>query len=220
MQLTANRHRSKIRTHDSEVEKMKVLVACEFSGTVRDAFIAQGHDAWSCDILPSNSKPERHITGNVLEVLDADWDLIIAHPPCTYLCNSGVRWLYEKGTKVFNPDRYTRMTDASCFFHQLLSAPCDKICVENPVPHKHANLPPYTQTIQPWQFGHPESKRTCLWLKGLPNLIPTLIVEKTSSHWDNQTPSGQNKLGPSADRWKQRSITYRGIASAMATQWG
>lgn len=195
---------------------MNVLIACEESGTVRDAFIKKGHNAISCDIIPT-SKNGPHLQVDVLKVIDWKmWDLIIAHPPCTYLANSGVCHLDD----FKNIDRVKKLHEASIFFGRLLNAPCEKICVENPIPHKYGIGKTYSQTIQPWQFGHPESKATCLWLKGLPNLMPTKILEKNGKVWDNQTPSGQNKLGPSEERSKLRSKTYQGIADAMADQWG
>lgn len=197
---------------------MNILIACEFSGTVRDSFIKKGHSVLSCDLLPTEKKGP-HYQGDIENVLYQDWDLIIAHPPCTYFANSGVSWLHK------DPARWIRLDEAAEFFKKFLDHPCEKIAVENPVPHKYAveriNDRKYTQTIQPWQFGHPESKRTCLWLKGLPELQPTNILEKPANgKWDNQTPSGQNKLGPSEDRAKIRSLTYQGIADAMAEQWG
>lgn len=184
---------------------MKVLIACEFSGVVREAFRKRGHDAWSCDLLPCNDDGP-HIEGDVLKILDWNWDLMIAHPPCTYLCNSGVRWLYEK------EGRWQKMQEASEFFKKLLDADIAKKCIENPVPHKHTGLPKYTQTIQPWEYGHGETKRTCLWLQGLPNLKPTKIVEGRTARI--------HRMAPSEDRGKLRSITYQGIAEAMADQWG
>lgn len=184
---------------------MKVLVACEFSGVVRDAFIAQGHDAVSCDILDTES-PGPHLQGDVLEYLDDGWDLMIAHPPCTYMCNSGVRWLRTE------PGRFGKMQEAAKFFDALYNAPISKIAIENPIPHKHANLYPYTQIIQPWMFGHGETKATCLWLKGLPPLEPTRVVKGRAQKIHNMSP------GP--NRGRLRSITYKGIARAMAEQWG
>ena len=192
---------------------MRVLIACEFSGTVRDAFIALGHDAMSCDLLPTEV-PGSHYEGPVQDVLREGWDLMIAHPPCTYLCSSGLHWNKRR------PERAKQTEDALDFVRLLLDAPIPRIALENPIGCISTRIRKPDQTIQPWQFGHAESKATCLWLKGLPLLEPTLIVEKpTSGHWDNQTPSGQNKLGPSADRWKLRSKTYQGIAEAFATQY-
>lgn len=192
---------------------MRVLIACEFSGTVRDAFTALGHDAMSCDLLPTEV-PGSHYEGPVQDVLRDGWDLMIAHPPCTYLCASGLHWNKRR------PERAKQTEEALAFVRLLLDAPIPRIALENPIGCISTRIRKPDQTIQPWQFGHPESKATCLWLKGLPLLEPTLIVEKpTSGHWDNQTPSGQNKLGPSADRWKLRSKTYQGIAEAFATQY-
>ena len=192
---------------------MRVLIACEFSGTVRDAFTALGHDAMSCDLLPTEV-PGSHYEGPVQDVLRDGWDLMIAHPPCTYLCSSGLHWNKRR------PERAEQTEEALAFVRLLLDAPIPRIALENPIGCISTRLRKPDQTIQPWQFGHPESKATCLWLKGLPLLEPTLIVEKpTSGYWDNQTPSGQNKLGPSADRWKLRSKTYQGIAEAFATQY-
>lgn len=196
---------------------MKILVACEYSGIVRDAFLAAGHDATSCDILPTES-PGPHYCGPVEDLLSDPWDMIIAHPPCTYLCNSGVCWLHT------DPSRWEKLYHASQFFRLFLEHSCPKICIENPVMHKYAREliggHRCTQSFQPWEFGHPESKRTCLWLKGLPLLRKTKILTKPANgRWDNQTPSGCNKLGPSPDRAKIRSATYPGIAEAMANQW-
>ena len=187
---------------------MKVLIACEFSGIVRDAFIAKGHDAVSCDLLPTE-KTGPHIQGDVLEILDDGWDLMIAHPPCTYLCNSGVRWLWE------SINRWDKMKEAGMFFKTLLNALIPRIICENPIPHKYAIREigcKYNQIIQPWQFGHGETKAACLWLKGLPELKPTNIVEGRKQRiW---------KMAKTPDRGKKRSITFQGIANAMAEQWG
>jgi hypothetical protein len=194
------------------MKPLRVLVACEYSGVVRDAFIAHGHDAVSCDLLPSDREGP-HIQGNVLDVLDMGWDLMIAHPPCTYLTNSGVRWLYIDGER--NEARWALMAYATAFFQTLLNAPIPRICIENPIMHKHARAlidTPYSQVIQPWQYGHGETKATCLWLKNLPLLTPTNIV----SGRDGRV----HKLPPSPDRWKLRSTTYTGIGAAMASQWG
>lgn len=195
---------------------MKVLVACEFSGTVRDQFIALGHDAVSCDLIPTEC-PGPHIQGDVLEILDGGWDLMIAHPPCTYLANSGVSWLHRQ------EGRWELMEQAALFFKSLIDAPIPRIAVENPIMHSYGKViigQNYSQIIQPYQFGHPESKATCLWLKELPRLVPTYVLDKPDrGYWDNQTPSGQNKLGPSEHRAKTRGVTYVGIARAMAQQW-
>lgn len=187
---------------------MRVLVACEFSGIVRDAFIERGHDAVSCDLLPTE-RPGPHIQEDVLEHLKDGWDLMIAHPPCTYLANSGVCWLSE------DEDRWKRMEQGAMFFVTLLEAPVPKIAVENPIMHRYAVKivgRRQNQVIQPWMFGHGETKATCLWLKNLPLLKATNIVSgrRQYSHY----------LSPSPDRWKLRSRTYPGIAAAMAEQWG
>lgn len=195
---------------------IKVLVACEVSGVVRDAFIKQGYDAMSCDILPTD-RPGPHFQGNVLEILNDGWDLMIAHPPCTRLCNSGVSWLEKRGL-------WDEMEEACEFFKSLLDAPIPRKAVENPILHGYALEKigcNYDQIIQPWCFGHSESKSTCLWLRNLPKLKPTNVLRKSTGEcWDNQTPSGQNKLGPSDERAKIRSTTYQGVADAMAEQWG
>ena len=195
---------------------MKVLVACEFSGTVRDAFLSIGHDAVSCDLLPSNS-PGPHYQGDVRDVLHNDWDLMIAHPPCTYLSVSGMHWT-KRGL------RDPRLTEEALDFVQLLlEAPIGRICLENPVSVISSRLRKPDQVVHPWQFGHDASKKTCLWLVGLPPLEPTQIIEPRlvdgKKRWSNQTNSGQSKLGPSHDRWKIRSTTYKGLAVAMANQW-
>ena len=190
---------------------MKVLIACEYSGAVRDAFIAQGHDAISCDILPTDA-PGPHYQGDVRDILEDGFDLMVAHPPCTHLAVSGARWF---------KDKQIEQAEALDFVRLLLAAPIDKIALENPISIISSRIRKPDQIIQPWQFGSPESKSTCLWLKNLPNLIPTDILPlPASGRWNNQTPSGQNKLGPSPDRWKERSKTYQGIAEAMAQQWG
>jgi hypothetical protein len=201
---------------------MKVLVACEFSGVVRDAFRALGHDAWSCDLLPSD-RLGPHIQGDVLLHLDGNWDLMIAHPPCTYLASSGLHW----NGRI--PGREQQTHEAMLFVLNLMGDgfvdnPVPRIALENPIGRISTAFRKPNQIIQPWQFGHPESKATCLWLKGLPLLRATKVLEpRNGDHkrgWDNQTPSGQNRLGPSDDRWKLRSTTYEGIAKAMAEQWG
>ena len=197
---------------------MRVLVACEFSGTVRDAFIEAGHDAWSCDLLPTRSRADKHIIADARGVLQDGWDLMIAHPPCTYLCSSGIHW----NSKV---DGRSKLTDEAVeFVRMLLEAPIDRICVENPIGVLSSRLRKPDQIIQPWQYGHDASKATCLWLKGLPKLEATRLVEPRivdgKKRWANQTDAGQNRLGPSKDRWAIRSETYAGIAQAMAAQWG
>jgi hypothetical protein len=196
---------------------MKVLIACEFSGTVRDAFAALGHEAWSCDLLPSETAGS-HYQGDVREMLDSSWDLMVAHPPCTYLSVSGMHWT----TRGLRDPKLTE--EALDFVRLLMAAPIERIAVENPVSVISSRIRKPDQVIQPWQFGHDASKKTCLWLKNLPLLKPTKVVEprlvEGKPRWGNQTSSGQNKLGPSADRWKRRSETYPGIAQAMAIQWG
>lgn len=192
---------------------MRVLVACEYSGRVRDAFIARGHDAMSCDLLPTES-PGPHYQGDVFDIIGDRWDMMIAHPPCTYLSNAGARHLFPKG--ILNQDRYGKGLEAKAFFVALLGSNIPKIAIENPTPSTIYNLPPCSQAIQPWMFGHPFTKRTCLWLKNLTPLIPTAIVEKRepttiAGNWFNKT---------GGERWKQRSRTFQGIADAMAAQWG
>ncbi|BAQ84482.1 putative DNA methylase [uncultured Mediterranean phage uvMED] len=195
---------------------MRILVACEASGTVRDAFIAKDHEAVSCDILPSEVGGP-HIQGDVLEVIDQDWDMMIAHPPCTYLSSSGMHWT----TRGLRDPELTE--DALAFVRKLLDADIEKIAVENPVGAISTRIRKPDQYIHPYQFGDDASKKTGLWLKGLPCLIPTNYIEPRmvggKPRWSNQTDSGQNRLGPSQDRWKQRSKTYQGIALAMANQW-
>lgn len=195
---------------------MNVLIACEESGTVRDAFIAKGHNAISCDIIPS-SKQGPHLQVDVLEVINWPmWDLIIAHPPCTYLANSGVCHLDD----MKNIERVAKMHEAAVFFNAILNAKCEKICVENPIPHKYGIGKTYTQTIQPWQFGHPESKATCLWLKGLPKLKETNNVKDEYKSLPKNKAQRLHYLPPGPERAKLRSKTFTGIAQAMADQWG
>ena len=190
---------------------MKILVACEYSGVVRDAFIATGHDALSCDLLPTDS-PGPHYQGDVRDVLYEDWDLIIAHPPCDHLSSSGARWFEEKR-------KDGRQQAAIGFFMMFTKLQC-RWAIENPVGIMSTLYRKPDQIIQPWQFGHPESKATCLWLHKLPKLQPINILTKTTKYWNNQTKSGQNKLPPSSNRAKLRSKTYHGIAEAMAITWG
>lgn len=181
---------------------MRVLVACEFSGTVRDAFKAMGHDAWSCDLLPTD-KPGQHIEGDVTEVLGDGWDLMIAHPPCTHLAASGARWWANKGKEQEEAFRFVRT---------LAEAPIERIAIENPIGFLSTAWRKPDQIIQPWQFGHGETKATCLWLKNLTLLTPTDVVEGREAKI--------HRMPPSEDRWKKRSLTYQGIADAMAAQWG
>lgn len=181
---------------------MKVLIACEYSGAVRDAFIRQGHEALSCDLLPTDV-PGPHYQGDVLDIINDGWDLMIAHPPCTHLAVSGARWFKEKQQE---------QKEALEFVRVLLDAPIPKIALENPISIISSRIRKPDQIIQPWQFGHGETKATCLWLKNLPKLTPTNIV-------DGREPR-VHMMPPSPDRWKERSKTYAGIAEAMATQWG
>jgi hypothetical protein len=220
---------------------VKVLVACESSGVVRDAFIAAGFEAVSCDLEPSEA-PGPHLQRDVLTVLDLGWDLMIAHPPCTYLCRAGARWWND-------PNRVALRTDALAFVRTLMKAPIPRIAIENPPGHIGTAIRKADQYIQPWQFGHDEQKLTGLWLKNLPRLEPSRIVDPpfygcrcgyrfeaalgkygcpncggasgaVKPIYSNQTPSGQNRLGPGRDRARLRSRTYEGIARAMALQWG
>jgi site-specific DNA-cytosine methylase len=184
---------------------LKVLVACEYSATVRDAFRALGHDAWSCDLLPTDGDPEWHLMGDVLEVIEDGWDLMIAHPPCTDLSVSGARHFAAK----IADGRQQRALD---FVQLLMDAPIERIAIENPISVISSKIRKPDQIIQPWQFGHGETKATCLWLKNLPKLEATDIVEGREQR--------MHRLPPSPDRWKIRSTTYKGIAQAMANQWG
>jgi hypothetical protein len=194
---------------------MRCLIACEYSGTVRDAFRQRGHDAVSCDLLPSESDGPHH-TGDVRELLAQPWDILIAFPPCTYLCSSGMHWT----TRGKRDPQLTE--DALAFVNLLLAAPVERIALENPVGAISTRIRKPDCIIHPWQFGHPESKTTCLWLKNLAPLTPTNVLPKPANgRWENQCANGsQNKLPPSPDRWKLRSKTYQGIADAMAEQWG
>ena len=197
---------------------MRVLVACEFSGTVRNAFAARGHDAWSCDLLPAEDRSNRHIVGDARAILNDGWDLLmVAHPPCTRLCNSGVRWLSVPPPGRSIEDMRAELREGAALFSAFWNAPIDRIAVENPVMHRHAkalieNYAEPAQSVQPWQFGHGEVKRTCLWLKNLPPLAPTNIVE-------GRTPR-VHRMSPGPDRWRERSRFFTGIAEAMAAQWG
>jgi len=196
---------------------VRILIACESSGAVRDAFIRAGHYAASCDLLPSESPLGDHYQCDVTEILDHGWDLLIAHPPCTYLSVSGMHWT----TRGLRDPKLTE--DALDFVRLFMDAPIERIAIENPVSVISSRIRKPDQIIQPYQFGHDASKKTCLWLKNLPLLKPTQMVEPRvvngKHRWANQTDSGQNKLPPSKDRWKLRSKTYEGIADAMAAQW-
>lgn len=187
---------------------MRIVIGCEFSGIVRDAFAEKGHDAWSCDLLPTE-RPGNHIQDDVLNHLDDGWDMAIFHTPCTYITNSGVRWLKE------NPDRWQLMVRDALFFKRCMDSNIPKIANENPIPHKYALEiigRKYDQIIQPWMFGHGETKATCLWLNNLPLLQPTNIVDGREARI--------HRMPPGPDRWKERSRTLVGIAQAMAEQWG
>lgn len=191
---------------------MRVLIACEYSGTVRDAFIRAGHDAVSCDLLPTE-KPGPHYEGDVFDIIGDGWEMMIAHPPCTHLAVSGARWFGEKRQQQKN---------ALDFVRRLMDAPIPRICIENPVSIISSRIRKPDQIIQPYMFGHEATKTTCLWLKNLPLLAPTDVVEKGERH---VTKSGKSlpkwyNLPPSPDRWKERSRTFEGIAEAMAAQWG
>lgn len=218
----------------------RVLVGCEYSGVVREAFRTRGHEAYSCDLLPSEDNSDYHLQGDVREQLGKGWDLAIFHPTCTYLCSSGLHW--NKRT----PGRQELTEEALAFVRALLEAPINKIALENPVGCISSRVRKPDQIVQPHEYGDDASKATCLWLVNLPTLCPTNTVEPryvccstvfnyalgkygcpncngskaALPRWGNQTNSGQNKLGPSEDRWKERSRTYRGIANAMADQWG
>jgi hypothetical protein len=183
---------------------MRVLVACEYSGTVRDAFLRLGHDAISCDLLPTD-EPGPHYQGDVFDIINDGWDLMVAFPPCTDVCVSGARWFKEKRADG-------RQQRAIQFVRDLMSAPIDKIAIENPIGVLSSEIRKPDQIIQPWQFGHGETKATCLWLKGLPKLTPTNVVEGREAR--------VHRMPPGPDRWKLRSTTYLGIANAMAEQWG
>jgi hypothetical protein len=199
---------------------MRVLVACEYSGTVRDAFAKQGHYAMSCDILPTEAEG-LHYQGDVLKILNEGWDLIIAHPPCTYISKAGARWLYAGGK--IDEERLSKGKSATEFFYTMMNAKCQRIAVENPTPLKVFNLPRHTQAIQPYQFGHPYSKRTLLWLKNLPMLEPTNLLENYKPYLPSNT--GGKKRGQSysigvSKNWKESAKTFIGVAEAMANQWG
>lgn len=199
---------------------LRILVGCEFSGIVRRAFAARGHDVWSCDLLPAEDGSNRHIVGDVRDILDDGWDLLaVMHPPCTRLCNSGVRWLSVPPSGRTHEEMWADLDRGAALFSACWNAPIDRIAIENPVMHKHAKqrIVGYVepaQSIQPWQFGDAESKRTCFWLKGLPCLVPTHPVKPdaiTHRVW---------RMPPGAERQKERSRFFPGIAEAMADQWG
>jgi hypothetical protein len=201
---------------------MRILVGCEYSGIVRRAFAAIGHDAWSCDFLPAEDGSNKHFIGDVRNYLDLNWDLLaVMHPPCTRLCNSGVRWLSAPPTGKTLPQIWSELDEAAELFSDLWNVDethgITRVCIENPVMHKHAkarikNYRDFSQSVQPWQFGHGECKRTCFWLKNLPLLTPTNVVDGREHR--------VHKMPPGPNRWKERSRFYPGIAQAMAAQWG
>jgi len=182
---------------------MRVLIACEYSGRVRDAFRRYGHDAWSCDLLECEADPRWHLQQPVEEVLGDNWDLMVAHPPCTHLAVSGSRHFHRKERE---------QAEALAFVRLLMAAPIDRWCIENPISIISSVITPPQQIIQPWQFGHGETKTTCLWLKNLPSLKPTQVVEGREAK--------VHRMPPGPNRWKDRSRTYQGIADAMGLQWG
>ena len=196
---------------------MKILIACEYSGTVRDAFRALGHDAISCDLLPTDREGP-HYQGSVLDIINDGWDMMIAHPPCTYLANSGVSWLHK------DPSRWDKLDEGAAFFRLLWEAPIGRIAIENPIMHKYAKertgAGRQSQIVQPWMFGHTESKATCLWLKNLPPLRETNNVMAETMKLPDNERQRLHYLPPSPTRWKERSTTFSGIAQAMADQWG
>jgi hypothetical protein len=202
----------------SPTRSLRVLVACEFSGTVRNAFLDRGHDAWSCDLLPSAERTNRHIQGDARDYLNDGWDmLVVAHPPCTRLCNSGVRWLSVPPPGRTIEEMWAELDEGADLFSTFWNAPIDRVCIENPVMHKHAkqriqNYEDFAQSVQPWQFGHPEVKRTCFWLRNLPALQPTNIVDGRQAR--------VHRMPPGPDRGRERSRFFTGIAEAMADQWG
>jgi hypothetical protein len=197
---------------------MRVLIACEYSGVIRRAFAARGHDAWSCDLLPSEDRANQHIIGDARDLLGDGWDLLmVAHPPCTRLCNSGVRWLSRPPKGKTLAQMWADLDKAADLFSAFWNAPIDRVAVENPIMHRHArerirNFAPASQQLQPWQFGHGETKATCLWLKNLAPLRPTNIVGGRTQR--------VHRMSPGPNRWRERSRTYQGIADAMADQWG
>ncbi|CAB4167578.1 hypothetical protein UFOVP860_30 [uncultured Caudovirales phage] len=196
----------------------RVLIGCETSGIVRRAFAARGHDAWSCDLLPAEDRNNHHMICDIRDVLGKGWDLLaVMHPPCTRLCNSGVRWLSVPPPGRTADDMQAELREGAALFSACWGAPIDRIAVENPVMHRHAkaliaNYAPPAQSIQPWQFGHGETKRTCLWLKNLPALKATNVVEGREAR--------VHRMSPGPNRWRERSRFFPGIADAMAEQWG
>lgn len=205
---------------------LRVLVGCETSGIVRRAFLDLGHDAWSCDLLPADDRSNRHMQCDVRDVLDMGWDLLaVMHPPCTRLCNSGVRWLRKPPAGRSLADMWAELDEGAALFSTCWNAPIPRVAIENPVMHRHAkerieNYQPFSQSVQPWQFGTDEDgpdnekKRTCLWLRGLPKLKPTGTLDGTTAR------DSVHKASPGPDRWKARSKFFPGLAAAMADQWG
>jgi len=197
---------------------MKVLIACEYSGRVREAFRKLGHDAWSCDLLQSDDNSDYHITGDAVALLSDGWDLLVAHPPCTYLANSGVCHLHTDAS------RWDKLDDGAALFKAFLDAPIRMKAIENPIMHKYAKertgCGKPTQIIQPWMFGHMETKATCLWMDGLLPLVPTTSLKAETMALPANVRQRLHYLPPSPTRWKERSTTYQGIADAMASQWG
>lgn len=207
---------------------MRILLACEFSDTISSRLRARGHDVKSCDLLPSEGPPEFHYQGDIFDIINDGWDMMIAHPPCTYLTNSGVCHLWNKPTcdyaeKTVNNERWVNMMEGAAFFKRLWDAPIHKICIENPIPHKYAvaNIgSKYTQIVQPWMFGHMEQKATCLWLKNLPPLVGTNNVYREMTLLPKKERQRLHYMSPGPNRWKERSRTFSGLADAIATQWG
>lgn len=208
----------------------RILIACEFSGTVRRAFTERGYDAWSCDLLPAEDGSSRHYIGDVRNILDDGWDMLIAHPPCTRLCNSGVRWLTSPPPGRTLDDMWADLDKGAALFSTLWNAPVPRVAVENPVMHRHAKerivgYQPSAQSVQPWEYGDWETKRTCLWLRGLPSLVPAFPTLEAARAGlglpeDAQPVARVHRMAPGADRAKERSRFFDGIAAAMADQWG
>ena len=196
---------------------MKILIACEYSGRVRQAFEKMGHEVLSCDFEPAEDGAANHYQGDIRDVLYDGWDMMIAHPPCTYLTNSGVSWLHK------DPERWAKLDDGAAFFKMMMDAPISKKAIENPIMHKYAKERiggiKQSQVIQPWMFGHLEQKATCLWLQGLPLLEQTNNVKTEMMLLPKRERERLHYLPPSLTRWKERSRTYQGIADAMASQW-
>ena len=225
--ITATAAVAPLLPYIARAQPKRILVACEYSGRVRDAFVNQGQDAISCDILPSEGdEMNPHARGDVRSLLEQKWDMIVAFPPCTYLTSAAL-W---RNLPKHDPsgERANKTEEALGFVQMILNANAEEILLENPVGCIGTRIRPANQSVQPWQFGHPESKRTCLWLKNLPKLEHTNVLpikeyghqnKEGKWYWQNQTKTGQNKLAPSADRWKKRSLTYQGIANAIATQY-